>query len=387
MPRGKYQKPSALTALEVGSRVWIYVRVSSEQQANRETPIEGQISELRRFAEEHGWVVERVFADEAQGGSYDQREAFQEMIEESKRRPRPVDGILVWNFSRFARDQLDAQFYKADLRRRGYILISYSDDIPAGDFSTVIEAFIDWKNQRYLEDLSKDVKRGLRMVAEQGYAPGGFPPRGYKAERVQVGTKRNGEPRYNSKWVVDERLRDKVTMAWQMAADSASYREIHRATNLFKNATCYNAFFQNKTYIGIRKCGQVEVPGAHEPLVTQDLFNKGQERLFGKQRVRVHPRRVRSSYLLSGLAFCGYCRSALNGGYDPRREDLTFYKCGLKWRNGGGACPSSRISAKVLENTVLDALRDSVFSEENIDLLIQEVNQELSKLISNVGAR
>ena len=95
----------------------------------------------------------------------------------------------------------------------------------------------------------------------------------------------------------------------------------------------------------------------------------------------------RANSILSGLAFCGYCRSALNGGYDPRREDLTFYKCGLKWRNGGGACPSSRISAKVLENTALDALRDSVFSEENIDLLIQEVNQELSKLISNVGAR
>jgi len=158
MPRGKYQRPSALTTLEAGARVWIYVRVSSEQQVNRETPIEGQISELRRFAEEHGWVVARVFTDEAQGGSYDQREAFQEMMEESKRRPRPVDGILVWNFSRFARDQLDAQFYKADLRRRGYILISYSDDIPAGDFSTVIEAFIDWKNQRYLEDLSKDTR-------------------------------------------------------------------------------------------------------------------------------------------------------------------------------------------------------------------------------------
>jgi len=59
----------------------------------------------------------------------------------------------------------------------------------------------------------------------------------------------------------------------------------------------------------------------------------------------------------------------------------------LKWRNGGGACPSSRISAKVLENTALDALRGSIFSEDNIDLLVQEVNQELSKLISNVGAR
>ena len=77
----------------------------------------------------------------------------------------------------------------------------------------------------------------------------------------------------------------------------------------------------------------------------------------------------------------------MNGGYDPRREDLTFYKCGLKWRNGGGACPSSRISAKVLENIALDALRDSIFSEDNIDLLVQEVNQELSKLTSNVGAR
>ena len=187
MPSGKYQKPSALTALEVGSRVWIYVRVSSEQQANRETPIEGQISELRRFAEEHGWVVERVFADEAQGGSCDQREAFQEMIEESKRRPRPVDGILVWNFSRFARDQLDAQFYKADLRRRGYILISYSDDIPAGGF------FYGYRSIHRLEESA------LLGRPQQG---------------CQAGAKNGGRARIRTRWIPTSGIQSRKGTGW-----------------------------------------------------------------------------------------------------------------------------------------------------------------------------
>ena len=91
----------------------------------------------------------------------------------------------------FARDFNDAAFFKADLRRRGWQIHSISDAVPAGDFAPILEAIIDWKNERFLKGLSADIKRGLHALARQGFSPGGNPPRGYKAEKVEIG-KRTG---------------------------------------------------------------------------------------------------------------------------------------------------------------------------------------------------
>jgi DNA invertase Pin-like site-specific DNA recombinase len=90
---------------------------------------------------------------------------------------------------RRARRQIDSQFIKSDLRRQGCVLHSMTDDVPTGDIAPVVEAIIDRKNERYLSDLSRDVKRGLYDLARAGYAPGGFPPRGNRAIKVQIGVK------------------------------------------------------------------------------------------------------------------------------------------------------------------------------------------------------
>ena len=90
------------------------------------------------------------------------------------------DGLVLWSFARFARDFDDAQYYKADLHRRGLVIISLADEVPDGPTGRLLEAVIDWKNDQFLKDLSKNVKRGLYDIARQGYSPGGFPPAGYK---------------------------------------------------------------------------------------------------------------------------------------------------------------------------------------------------------------
>ena len=66
-----------------------------------------------------------------------------------------------------------------------------------------MEALIDWKNERFLKDLAADVKRALHDMARKGYAPGGFPPRGYRAEPVEIGKRRDGKPRIVARWVED----------------------------------------------------------------------------------------------------------------------------------------------------------------------------------------
>jgi site-specific DNA recombinase len=109
-----------------------------------------------------------MFIDEAIEGSREDRARFQLMMSLARQEPRPVDGIVLWAFSRFARNQLDAQFYKADLRKRGYVILSKMDDIPGNEMAPIYEAFIDWKNQRFLDDLSADVKRGQKLPRGTG---------------------------------------------------------------------------------------------------------------------------------------------------------------------------------------------------------------------------
>lgn len=41
------------------------------------------------------------------------------MIDLARDNHETVDGIAFWSWSKFARDEDDAHFYKADLRRRG----------------------------------------------------------------------------------------------------------------------------------------------------------------------------------------------------------------------------------------------------------------------------
>jgi hypothetical protein len=46
------------------------------------------------------------------------------MIHLARQKPRQADMLIVWEFSRFARDRVDSQFYRAELRRNGWKLLS-----------------------------------------------------------------------------------------------------------------------------------------------------------------------------------------------------------------------------------------------------------------------
>jgi len=383
---------SQASPLPPGSLVWSYLRVSGDEQADRGVPIAGQREMHQRYANENGLVITRWFIDEAKSGSSTAgRDDFNEMIYLARQKPLPVDGILLWDIKRFARNLLDSQFYKADLRRRGYTLIFLSDDIPQTDFAPVYETILEWKAQKDLEQLAKDIRRGLHYLARLGYAPGGFPPRGYRAEQLKVEIE--GKQRTVRRWAPDPDHWDLARKAWAMRANGASYREIIEETRLFRSDTCLPTFFRNKTYLGIRKCGQLEIEHAHHAMITQETWDAVQARrhVTGPRRKAQswedgHPRRARSRYLLSGLLYCSECGAAMSGSYTPdrhlpdgHRRPWLFYICGRKSREGYGACPSSRLKAERIESAVLDRLLRDVLTVDHINDMIRDTNAALGE--------
>ncbi len=361
--------------LPPGSHVWCYLRHSPGDNQT----IDSQRAGLLDWCAGNEWLVDRLFIDEAVEGSREDRDQFQEMLKLARQDVRTVDGIVLWSFSRFARDQLDAQFYKAELRKRGYVVLSKIDDIPNNEMALIYEAFIDWKNQRFLEDLSADVRRGLTHMVEQGYWPGGRPPFGYVTVSEIIGRRRNGEPRYGLRLVKDQALSDRIALAWRMKLEqNASYQQINEATRLYSSRSQYARFFSNLLYAGIFVYHGKRFPDGWEqgatfcePYVTLDDFLRVQTnreaRTYQGVIPQTSPRVLASHFLLSGLVTCGHClakgkRVTVTARVDRRRSDTAWYICGVKLRQRGADCTLPRVACWLLEETIIDSLMSSALT-------------------------
>jgi len=258
-----------------------------------------------------------------------------------------------------------------------------------------MEAFIDWKNQRFFEDMSADIRRGLGHVVNEGYRPGGHVPTGYRVEKVEIGRRRNGEPRYGNRLVKDENIAERVALAWRMKIQAnASYLAIHEAKGLFRDPRHYSAFFDNLIYAGIMVYGGKRYPldwetGGRfcEPYVTLDeyvLVQKGRQR---RDPSVTHPRIMSSTYLLTGLLFCGCCaehgrNARLVGQTDGRKVDTRYYRCLCEQRYRGDSCTLPIIPCWRLEETVIDVLKETVLTPifilaevERANVLMDETDQ------------
>jgi DNA invertase Pin-like site-specific DNA recombinase len=341
-------------------RLAAYLRDSGGER--QELSVEQQRQAIERWCADNDAVVTSWYADAARpGSSAVGREQFQEMIRYFRAGATEA-GVIMWKLSRFARDIDDSQFYKADLRRRGYRIISLADNIPEGPEGRFFEAALDWMNQRFLEDLSEDVKRGLRTVVEQYGVIPGTPPRGFMRQAVDLGPRRDGSRHTGHRWVPDPALADQVRLAFEMRAGGASLAQIATATGLYKSVNCYTTFFRNRLYTGVLEYGDLVIDNYCEPIVAAETFAAVQARQASIPR---HPRReMASTYSLSGLAHCARCGAPLFGKTSGGRPGGNYdrYACtGAKARRD---CDLPGIPRLAVERSVIQTLREIAYDPD-----------------------
>lgn len=369
---------------EQGSLVWSYLRYSTDDQN-----IDSQEHAVRAWCAEHKLVLGRVFRDEARSGkSTAGRREFLTMIDllsGDDLSPRPV-GLVLWNYARFARDIDDAQYFKSKLRRSGYILHSMVDLVPAGDEGRIIEAVIDYSNAKERKDRSREARRGLHDRARQGFNTGGFPPVGYRRSApVELGRKKNGDMRIAYRWEIDPEIEYKVRRAWRMRLEGRNYQEIHRAVRLYKNFGCYFSMFNNLTYAGYRKCGELQVPDAHPTYVTRKQFDRVQAmRRLTRGNGKApdgnpdDARRRVGRYLLSGVLFCGCGAAMIGDSLTAHGFTHAYYRCGRQQREGRAACSQSKTVAWYVEELVRDWVSDHVLTLDRLTAARDQINRALS---------
>src|SRR5574341_882082 len=376
------QPPSTLGP---GSIVWAYLRDSGGERQEQSVP--QQKAEIEAYCKRSGLALAHVFADIAKsGGSVAGREAFEDLIDMSSREEWRPDGLLLWNFARFARDLDDSSYYKALLRKRGLVIHSLTDPIPEGTYSRVIETLIDIANEEKRRQTSRDVKRGLAALVRQGFAPGGYPPRGYLAEKVTIGSRRDGKPRVASRWIPDPDLWEDIKQAWALRAQGKSYGEIQKATGgrIYKTTSCWNSFFTNKTYLGIGKCGELEIQDHHQAAIDETTWERVQAIRQGSPRFGLsghlhHPRRVAYPSLLSGLSRCILCGSAmvLQRANEGRGHPWPYYICGKKINQTWQSCQGRQVNGRIADRVILDTVFNRILTVQGCEELLSELNTQI----------
>ena len=372
-------------------RAIAYARVSSDRQ-DVDLSISAQIKALREYAAKHGHEVVREYVDEAESGRTSQRPAFMEMVAAAKRKDRAFDLILVWKYSRFARNREDSIVFKAMLRKSGVQVLSINEPTDNSPTGKLLEAMIESLDEFYSANLGEEVTRGMRESASRGFWVSPRTPYGYRRVKVADGGKQRIklEPEPGKADVV-RRLFDEVVRGKGLMDIARGLNKDGIAGPRGKGwgKTSVYQTLTNEVYTGTlvwgrtssRKLPPVRVGGAWPAIVSQETFEAAQKALSERAPKVVHPRRTSSRYLLSGLARCGHCGKALVG-QDAKGGKFAYYVCGTLLKKGPKTCPAKYLSAPKFEALVIEKVKESILTEDNLREMVRLVNEEMDSTCS-----
>ena len=336
-----------------------YVRVSTDKQ--EELSPDSQEKLLRDYAARNNIVILKIFFElGVSGRKAKKRPQFQEMIAAAKSPDHPVDLILVWKFSRFARNQEESIVYKSLLKKQHNVeVVSVSEPLSDDPFGSLIERIIEWMDEYYSIRLSGEVYRGMKENAIRG-AYQARPPLGYKVVE-------HGKPPV----IVPKEAKIVQTIFEKYVNESMGFFDIARYLNDLGLKTSHGKPFerrsieyiiQNPSYCGMIRWNRTEnstnrikdkdewivTEGQQPAIISKELFESAQKRF--KATYKPVGKRPSSTYKHCGRTLTSTTMKRVNG------EKYSYFSC---YGYSKGKCKKPNgISSLVLEKEVLASIKE-----------------------------
>ncbi|MBU6402522.1 MAG: recombinase family protein [Verrucomicrobia bacterium] len=154
---------------------FIYSRKSTEAEDRQVLSIDSQVSELRQTATRLGLPILDVLT-EAKSAKAPGRPVFNAMMQRLYR--GEAQGVLCWKLDRMARNPVDGGAVIWSIKQHSIKVVTPAQTFGQADDNVILMYIEFGMAQKYIDDLSKNVKRGLKAKAEKGWYPG-VAPLGY----------------------------------------------------------------------------------------------------------------------------------------------------------------------------------------------------------------
>jgi DNA invertase Pin-like site-specific DNA recombinase len=142
--------------------VAIYARVSTDRQT-----VDMQIHELKEYIKRRGWHLHREFIDQGYSGSDTKRPAFQDMMNEAKK--RKFDVLLVWKPDRLSWSMKDLDMVLNELGGLGIDFVSYDNNLDTSTPTGKLVFHVIGAVAEFEKDIIKErVKAGLENAKRKG---------------------------------------------------------------------------------------------------------------------------------------------------------------------------------------------------------------------------
>ena len=427
----------------------IYVRLSIENSGKDDDgdSIANQISFCKAYLTEHTDLkLYDIYEDNGEKGTNFDRPEFKRMMDDI--RSGKVKCVLVKDLSRFGRDYIEAgEYLEKIFPFMGIRFISITDgydslncDDAEGALMIPLKNMI---NDVYAKDISRKIITSFRARQEKGEFLPAFAPYGYvKSKKVAY------------RYEIDQETAPYVRMIFEWKAEGVSHNEICKRLNdmgavtparrkvdlgiwsaeKYKHTVWHGRtiidIMKNPTYTGCIVYGRIPkslyegikmhrapeeewryVPDAHEPIVSQELFDKVQKMFadraekFKAKMDENAPLRELVTNHFKGKIYCGDCGKRMRfvkptDKRYPIDQDHAVYVCGGYLDSGYSRCSRHSIRYPVVADAVLAAIniqlelalkqeqlirqmRGSVKEKNLIDKYVGQINylsQELKKL-------
>ncbi|SYZ73751.1 Resolvase protein (modular protein) [Candidatus Zixiibacteriota bacterium] len=339
----------------------LYARKSMESEDRQVLSIDSQVRELKEFAIKQNLKVDFVFM-ESKSAKSPGRPVFANIVDQIQK--GKLDGLICWKLDRLARNPVDggALIWAMEEERLKAIHTPQRSFLNNGNDKFWMQLEFGMA-KKYVDDLSDNVKRGLRAKISQGWMPG-LPPLGYLNDR-------------NTHTIIKDPKRFPIVRRmWDLMLTGAfsPMKILKIATSEFKltsrkfarmgggpiqYSTVYK-IFTNPFYYGAILYNNELFSGSQKAMVTKSEFDRVQELLglAGRPRPKQH------AFPFTGLIKCGECGASITAENKTNRYGYKYiyYHCSKRKRSV--ICSQKAIEHKILEKQVSNFLSSLAISRD-----------------------
>ena len=268
----------------------LYLRVSTEAQADEGYSLAAQAEKLEAYCRMKGIAAFQRYVDGGFSGSNLTRPAITELVEAI--RAGRVERVVVYKLDRLSRSQKDTLYLIEDVfLPHGVDFVSINENIDTGSpYGRAMIGILSAFAQLERENIFLRTRMGMVERVKQGFWPGGGKiPFGYDYDADKGILVPNSDA-------------DTVREIYARYLEGQSTGRIARELGL-KYEHLVRQILLRESNTGVIVYRGECYSGRHEPLVDKQTFERVKRRLLRSDK----PRAAASNKLLTGLLVCGHC--------------------------------------------------------------------------------
>lgn len=362
----------------------LYIRVSTQEQVENYS-IESQRERLEAYCKAKGWSIADVYIDPGYSGSNTDRPALQRLLTDLKQ----IDVVIVYKLDRLSRSQRDTlDLIEEHFLKNKVEFVSVTETLDTSTpFGKAMIGILSVFAQLERETIAERMRMGHIKRAENGYrtSGGNHDPAGYgrgengelfikEDEALHIKTAYDLYEQLHSITKVQERLKELGYPVWRFRR--------------------YNDILRAKLYCGYVSFAGEFYMGRHEPIITEEQFNRVQV-LLSRHKGK-NANKAKES-LLSGLITCGHCGENYltyqSRDKVKKEKYYRYYTCRARRfpSEYDDKCMNKTWNYRKLEELVIEEINHLIIDKKaeetkssliNYDKLIKKVDEKMERTLA-----